>query len=113
MPRWPRRTTSFDATRLDPYERYTVLRRACDLIEKRRDELARTITAEAGFPVADAVNEVDARDPDLPDFGRRREAPRRAKWCRSRRRPATRIAWRSRSACRAASCAASRRSTRR
>lgn len=49
---------SFERTRLDPYERYTVLRRACDLIEKRRDELAHTITAEAGFPTADAVNEV-------------------------------------------------------
>jgi len=49
---------SFETTKLDPYERYTILRRACDLIEKRRDELARTITDEAGFPVSDAVNEV-------------------------------------------------------
>jgi len=49
---------SFDTTRLDPSERYTALRCACDLIERRRDELARTITAEAGFPVADAHNEV-------------------------------------------------------
>jgi acyl-CoA reductase-like NAD-dependent aldehyde dehydrogenase len=49
---------SFQRTRLDPYERYAVLRRVCDGIERRRDELARTITAEAGFPVADAVNEV-------------------------------------------------------
>jgi acyl-CoA reductase-like NAD-dependent aldehyde dehydrogenase len=49
---------SFQHTRLDPYERYAVLRRVCDGIERRRDELARTITAEAGFPVADAVNEV-------------------------------------------------------
>jgi acyl-CoA reductase-like NAD-dependent aldehyde dehydrogenase len=49
---------SFEQTRLAPYERYTVLRRVCDLIEQRRDVLARTIVAEAGFPVADAVNEV-------------------------------------------------------
>lgn len=49
---------SFQTTRLDPYDRFLVLRRACDLIERRRDELARTITAEAGFPVSDAQNEV-------------------------------------------------------
>ncbi len=49
---------SFQRTRLDPYDRYAVLRRVCEGIEGRRDELARTITAEAGFPVADAVNEV-------------------------------------------------------
>ena len=39
-------------------ERYTILRRACDLIDQRRDELAATIIAEAGFPVSDARNEV-------------------------------------------------------
>jgi succinate-semialdehyde dehydrogenase/glutarate-semialdehyde dehydrogenase len=49
---------SFVATRLDATERYQILRSACDLIERRRDELARTITAEAGFPVSDAQNEV-------------------------------------------------------
>jgi succinate-semialdehyde dehydrogenase/glutarate-semialdehyde dehydrogenase len=49
---------SFQATKLDPYDRFRLLRRAGDLIESRRDELARTITAEAGFPVADAQNEV-------------------------------------------------------
>ena len=49
---------SFQTIRLDPYDRFLVLRRACDLIERRRDELARTITAEAGFPVADAQNEI-------------------------------------------------------
>jgi succinate-semialdehyde dehydrogenase/glutarate-semialdehyde dehydrogenase len=49
---------SFQTTRLDPYDRFQVLRRACDFIERRRDQLARTITAEAGFPVADAQNEV-------------------------------------------------------
>ena len=49
---------SFRTNRLDPYERFSILRRAGDLIEKRRAELAATITAEAGFPVADAQNEV-------------------------------------------------------
>lgn len=49
---------SFERTRLDGYERYTILRRACDLIDARREELASTITAEAGFPIADAQNEV-------------------------------------------------------
>jgi len=49
---------SFESTRLDPYERYQILRRACEGIERRRDELARTIVAEAGFPVSDAQNEV-------------------------------------------------------
>lgn len=49
---------SFEQHRLEPYDRYRILRRACDLIESRRDELVRTITAEAGFPIADAQNEV-------------------------------------------------------
>jgi succinate-semialdehyde dehydrogenase / glutarate-semialdehyde dehydrogenase len=49
---------SFQSTRLDAYERFQILRRACDLIEARRAELAATITAEAGFPVSDAQNEV-------------------------------------------------------
>lgn len=49
---------SFETTRLDGYERYAILRRACDLIEQRRELLASTITAEAGFPIADAQNEV-------------------------------------------------------
>jgi succinate-semialdehyde dehydrogenase/glutarate-semialdehyde dehydrogenase len=49
---------SFLATRLDAQQRDAILRRACDLIERRRDELARTITAETGFPIADTQNEV-------------------------------------------------------
>jgi succinate-semialdehyde dehydrogenase/glutarate-semialdehyde dehydrogenase len=49
---------SFLAHRLDAQQRYGILRRACDLIEERRAELAATITAEAGFPIADAQNEV-------------------------------------------------------
>jgi succinate-semialdehyde dehydrogenase/glutarate-semialdehyde dehydrogenase len=49
---------SFQTTRLDPYDRFLILRRACDGIEKRREQLAATIVAEAGFPVSDAQNEV-------------------------------------------------------
>jgi len=49
---------SFEQTRLDPYDRYRILYRASELIEKHRDEFVRTIVAEAGFPVADATNEV-------------------------------------------------------
>jgi succinate-semialdehyde dehydrogenase/glutarate-semialdehyde dehydrogenase len=49
---------SFVARPLDPTERYRILRRASDIVESRREELARTIVAEAGFPLTDAQNEV-------------------------------------------------------
>ena len=49
---------SFEQVRLEPYERYRILSRTSELIEKHRDDLVRTIVAEAGFPVADATNEV-------------------------------------------------------
>ena len=49
---------SFETCRLEPFQRYAILQRAGELIERRRAELAATITAEAGFPVADAQNEV-------------------------------------------------------
>ena len=49
---------SFQTVRLDAQERYIILRKAGELIDKRRAELAATITAEAGFPIADAQNEV-------------------------------------------------------
>jgi succinate-semialdehyde dehydrogenase / glutarate-semialdehyde dehydrogenase len=49
---------SFERTRLDAAERFAILQRACDLIERRRPVLADTITSEAGFPVSDAQNEV-------------------------------------------------------
>jgi succinate-semialdehyde dehydrogenase/glutarate-semialdehyde dehydrogenase len=49
---------SFQSVKLDAQERYAILRRTCDLIEQRREELASTITAEAGLPIADAQNEV-------------------------------------------------------
>jgi acyl-CoA reductase-like NAD-dependent aldehyde dehydrogenase len=49
---------SFDSHRLDPYERYRVLMRVSELIERDRDEFVRMIVSEAGFPAADASNEV-------------------------------------------------------
>lgn len=49
---------SFDTHRLDPYDRYRVLLRVSELIEKHRDEFVRTIVSEAGFPASDAANEV-------------------------------------------------------
>jgi len=49
---------SFDAAKLEPYDRYRILMRASELIEERRDVLVNTIVSEAGFPVTDARNEV-------------------------------------------------------
>lgn len=49
---------SFRSHRIDGYERFAILRRAGELIEQRRAEIAATITAEAGFPIDDANNEV-------------------------------------------------------
>lgn len=49
---------SFATTTLDATARYTLLRRACDLIETRRAELVRILTAETGFPITDTANEV-------------------------------------------------------
>jgi len=49
---------SFEAARLEPYERYRILLRTAELIEAHRDEFVPLIVAEAGFPVSDASNEV-------------------------------------------------------
>ena len=49
---------SFAATRLEPYDRYRVLNKAAELIEKRRATLARCIVVEAGFPYIDPEDEV-------------------------------------------------------
>ena len=49
---------SFETVKLEPYERYRILLKASELIEQRRDQLARTIVAESGIPVSDALNEV-------------------------------------------------------
>lgn len=49
---------SFGATALDATERYAILRRVCDGLEQRRDEIVRVLTAETGFPVSDTRNEV-------------------------------------------------------
>src|SRR5262249_50432362 len=49
---------SFETVKLDPHERYRILVRVADLIERRRDEIAQTIVAESGFPISDALNEI-------------------------------------------------------
>jgi acyl-CoA reductase-like NAD-dependent aldehyde dehydrogenase len=49
---------SFERKKLDPQERYRILMRVADLLDQRREELARTIVAEAGFPMSDGLNEV-------------------------------------------------------
>ena len=49
---------SFDTVKLDAYERYRILMKAAELITARKQLLADTIVAEAGFPYVDAENEV-------------------------------------------------------
>lgn len=49
---------SFQTTRLDAPERYAIMRRVGDGLERRREELVRILTAETGFPVTDTRNEV-------------------------------------------------------
>ena len=49
---------AFESVSLEPYERYRILTRTAELLDIHRDTLARTIVAEAGFPLADALNEV-------------------------------------------------------
>ncbi|HLV28789.1 MAG TPA: aldehyde dehydrogenase family protein [Burkholderiaceae bacterium] len=43
----------------DPMSRARSLRKAADLLESRRAAVATLLTAEAGFPIADAQNEID------------------------------------------------------
>jgi acyl-CoA reductase-like NAD-dependent aldehyde dehydrogenase len=49
---------SFNEVKLEPYERYRLLSKAASIIEERRELIAQTIVAEAGFPMSDALNEV-------------------------------------------------------
>jgi acyl-CoA reductase-like NAD-dependent aldehyde dehydrogenase len=49
---------SFEEHKLEPHERFRILTRASRLILERRELLAKTIMAEAGFPAIDANNEV-------------------------------------------------------
>jgi acyl-CoA reductase-like NAD-dependent aldehyde dehydrogenase len=49
---------SFEKCRLEPYDRYTILRKAAELLEERRGEIEQTVIAESGFPISDASNEV-------------------------------------------------------
>lgn len=49
---------SFAATTLNPNERYTILMKVADLLERDRDALAGSIVGESGIPWKDAYNEV-------------------------------------------------------
>lgn len=49
---------SFDEHALDAQQRYQILHATADLIGQRRSDFVERIVAEAGFPVADADNEV-------------------------------------------------------
>jgi succinate-semialdehyde dehydrogenase/glutarate-semialdehyde dehydrogenase len=49
---------SFHDHVLAPYDRYQLLLRAAELIERRRADFIDLIVAEAGFPLSDAANEV-------------------------------------------------------
>jgi acyl-CoA reductase-like NAD-dependent aldehyde dehydrogenase len=49
---------SFENRKLDAYDRYRILSKTAELVEQRRKILSETIVAEAGFPIADAENEV-------------------------------------------------------
>ncbi len=65
---------SFAATTLDATARYTLLRTACDLIETRRAELVRILTAEDRVPDHRHRQRGDARHPDAAHRRRRRQA---------------------------------------
>lgn len=45
--------------KMTPYQRYEVLMRAADIWESRREEIARTMTLEAGKPLKESLVEVD------------------------------------------------------
>jgi acyl-CoA reductase-like NAD-dependent aldehyde dehydrogenase len=49
---------AFETNKLFAYERYQILLRTAELLERRREEIIETIIAEAGFPFLDASNEV-------------------------------------------------------
>jgi acyl-CoA reductase-like NAD-dependent aldehyde dehydrogenase len=49
---------TFESGRLAPYDRYRILRRSAELIDERRETLARSVVAEAGKPIRDARAEV-------------------------------------------------------
>lgn len=49
---------AFETRRLAPYERFTILARAAELLEARRSLFVDTIVAETGFTISDASGEV-------------------------------------------------------
>ncbi|WP_181349328.1 aldehyde dehydrogenase family protein [Thalassobacillus sp. CUG 92003] len=50
---------AFQTTRFDPYERYRILKQVSELLQEHKEELANTITMEAGKPLKQTRTEVD------------------------------------------------------
>jgi Aldehyde dehydrogenase family len=102
--------------RLPAHERVAILERAADLIEDAREEIARTITAEEGKPLSEAMGEAERGGGVVlfvPPPGARPPRAREstARPCRSTRRPAATTSSVSHCVSRAASSSRSRRST--
>ncbi len=51
--------TAFERNTLEPWDRYRILCRVAELIDKHRAEFCALIAAEAGFPLSDGDNEVN------------------------------------------------------
>ena len=49
---------AFEAHRLSPYERHTVLHRVASLLQQQKPRFVETIVAESGFTVSDAETEI-------------------------------------------------------
>ena len=68
---------SFQTVKLDAQERYGILRRVCDLIEQRRARARGDDHRRSRFSDRRRAERSHARDPDVSDLGRRRQAARR------------------------------------
>ena len=49
---------SFETAKLEAWERYRILAKVAELLEKRRHEIEQAVISETGFPISDASNEV-------------------------------------------------------
>src|SRR5206468_5696738 len=49
---------AFAARRIAPYDRYTILHKAAQLVASRKDQIVETIVSESGFTATDAATEV-------------------------------------------------------
>ncbi|WP_163537188.1 aldehyde dehydrogenase family protein [Gracilibacillus sp. YIM 98692] len=50
---------AFELHQLPPFERFKILQKTSELLQKRKEDLARTITLEAGKPLKQARSEID------------------------------------------------------